>query len=143
MNTAVNERLTSGLRPLRWRWLWLGLGRFGIVLTIALSLLHLPDTGIDIEEGDKYGHALAYFTLVFWYGQLCATRRALHWRALGFLALGGAIEIAQSFTSYRTADWKDMLADALGVALAWGLALSPMRHGLSRLEAWWIARRHR
>lgn len=123
-------------RTLRWLPAWRVLGGFGIVLTIVLSLVQLPDTGIDIEQGDKYGHALAYLALTLWYGQLCATRRALAVRALAFIALGGAIELAQGLTDYRSCDWRDFLADLLGVAL--GFALARTRFGA--MLAWFEAR---
>jgi VanZ family protein len=36
---------------------------------------------------------------------------------LSLVALGGAIEIAQSFTTTRSHEWLDFLADGLGVLL--------------------------
>ena len=41
------------------------------------------------------------------------------------LAYGGMIEVLQSFTPDRMAEWADLLADALGLALGWGVS----RHG--------------
>jgi VanZ family protein len=35
------------------------------------------------------------------------------------LALGGLLELLQSFTAYRSADWADFLADSLGAGLAY------------------------
>ena len=122
-------------RALRWLPAWLALGRLGIVATIALSLVPLPDTGIGIEQGDKYGHALVYFVLTWWYGQLCGPRSALDRRALAFVALGGAIEIAQSFTGYRSCDWRDFLADVLGVAAGYALARTRAANVLAWIEA--------
>ena len=41
------------------------------------------------------------------------------WRVLlGLLAYGVLIEVLQGFTVYRLGDWRDVVADALGVALA-------------------------
>ena len=37
------------------------------------------------------------------------------------LGLGALIEVAQGLTGYRDASWADLAADALGVALGWGL----------------------
>jgi len=34
---------------------------------------------------------------------------------------GGLIEILQSFTPYHLAEWRDLLADVIGVAIGWGL----------------------
>ena len=37
------------------------------------------------------------------------------------LAYGGMIEVLQSFTSNLMAKWSDLMADALGLALGWGV----------------------
>jgi VanZ family protein len=37
------------------------------------------------------------------------------------IGLGALLEVLQSFTRYRSADWADLLADALGVALAYAV----------------------
>ena len=80
--------IANDWHPLRWLATWRALGRLGIVLTIVLSLVRLPDTGIHIDHGDKYEHAFGYLGLMLWYAQLCSTWRALAWRALGLVALG-------------------------------------------------------
>jgi VanZ family protein len=55
---------------------------------------------------------------------LCAavvsTRKATAWVAFILIALGIAIELAQSLTGYRDFEAHDMLADASGVLAAWG-----------------------
>ena len=38
----------------------------------------------------------------------------------GLLAYGALIEVLQSFTPNRSADWRDLVADAVGLALGWG-----------------------
>ena len=38
----------------------------------------------------------------------------------GLLTYGGMIEVLQSFTPDRMAEWADLLADTLGLALGWG-----------------------
>ena len=37
------------------------------------------------------------------------------------LAYGGMIEVLQSFTPDLMAKWSDLMADALGLALGWGV----------------------
>ena len=119
-------------RALRHLPLWLWLGRVAIVAVILLSLLPLPKLVSAPPGGDKIEHAVTYLVLMLWYGQLCADRRSLTLRALGLLALGAAIELGQALTSYRSAEWLDLAADALGVGLGFLLALG--RPGL------WLAR---
>jgi VanZ family protein len=57
--------------------------------------------------------------------------RAARDASLVAVTLGGVLEVLQSFTRYRSADWADLLADALGVALAYavlrGLDLAAVR----------------
>ena len=45
----------------------------------------------------------------------------------GLLLFGGLIEILQSFTTYRLADWTDWLADGIGVTAGYALDLTLRR----------------
>ena len=69
---------------------------------------------------DKAAHSIA-FGLLTVIGLLMSTHR--RWLvALGVLALGIAIEIAQTLMPFgRNGDWRDALADAIGVVLGLGL----------------------
>ena len=40
-------------------------------------------------------------------------------RLLGLLAYGALIEILQSMTPDRSAEWADLFADSLGIAIGW------------------------
>lgn len=88
---------------------------------VYLSLMPSPPD-IDVPQGDKLGHMAAYCLLMFWFCQLYPGRRARIACALGFVAMGIAIEFAQRATGYRSYEELDMLADALGVVLGWILA---------------------
>ena len=108
----------------------------GVVLDVVPALLYcavlfwagliplksLP--GPDFELADKAWHLLAFGGLAgllsrvlrhFGRPVLAAARDA----ALVATALGGLLEVLQSFTSYRSADWADFLADSMGTALAY------------------------
>ena len=74
---------------------------------------------LDAGHGDKLGHFTAYALLMFWFAQLYARRL---WYAIGFIAMGVALEFLQGQTGYRHYDLVDALANALGVAAGWGLA---------------------
>ena len=100
---------------------WVVVGWFGIVLLIYLSPMPNPPE-IPIEQGDKYGHSLAYATLMYWWAQLLPSLRQRLQVAAALVALGIAIEYVQGWTGWRTFDYFDMLADAMGVALGWLLA---------------------
>lgn len=87
------------------------------VLSLCLTppAAHLPSTG-----WDKANHALA-FALLALLGLAAYPARAAR-VLLGLLAFGAAIELLQSLTGYRTAEWLDLLADAVGVAAGWQVA---------------------
>jgi VanZ family protein len=103
--------------------LWLAIGWVLVLLVVYLSLVPAPPT-IDIEQGDKYGHILAFGTLMIWFAQLYAQPAARVAVAVGFVALGIGIEFAQELTTYRSFERADMMADTIGVALGW-LAAPP------------------
>lgn len=76
---------------------------------------------------DKANHALAFAALAF-VGVWALWQRPRQWLLLcvALLAYGGFIEIAQSFTPTREADWHDVVADGVGITLgllvAWPIA---------------------
>ena len=68
-------------RDLHWFKLWSVIGWLLIATVIYLSLTPHP-IEIDVEQGDKIGHALAYFAMMMWFAQLY--QRRLHaWWGLG------------------------------------------------------------
>ncbi len=109
------------------------LGFWALVLGVAvLSLLpgqYLPPQTASIW--DKAQHALAFAALGAW--GLRVYPRQPERVLIGLLAFGGAIELAQSCTTWRLGDWQDWLADAVGLALgsmlAWGLGRYQARKG--------------
>ena len=96
----------------------------GWALVAAIVWLSVTPQVIDtgVEQGDKLGHLLAYGTLMFWF---CVLYRSLRIRALyaaGFIAMGIALEFVQGWLGYRSFEVADMVANATGVALGWGMA---------------------
>jgi VanZ family protein len=101
----------------------IGIGWAMVAAIVWLSLTPAPPS-IDVPQGDKLGHLLGYGTIMFWFGQLYVTRRARVAYALGFAAMGVALELTQRELGYRSYEVFDMYANALGVALGWGAALT-------------------
>lgn len=101
-----------------WRIVWALIGWVMVLLTIYLSLTPKPPPAA-MQIWDKSSHTLGYLVLAYWFAQLHERRLAV---ALGMLALGGGLEIAQGYTGYRQASALDMLANAVGVAVGWLLA---------------------
>lgn len=115
--------------------LWQTLGWI-MVLAIVIGSL-APSRMVEPvlpEWNDKVIHVMAYGIVMFWFGMLDRTlwRQAL-W-ALGFVAMGVAIEFAQRETGYRDFEIADMAADAIGVALGWLLARTPAAGAIEWVE---------
>ena len=126
--------IQRGPAGLRWRVLWLALGWATAAAIVWLSLTPSPFE-IDVEQGDKLGHLAAYGVLMFWFCQLYASRRARVGYALGFIALGIALEFIQRATGYRSFELWDMVADGAGVLIGWLLAAAAGNGLPARLEA--------
>lgn len=81
-----------------------------LVLSLAPPVPQMPTTG-----WDKSNHALGFLMLAVlglqgWPGRALAVLG-------GLLAYGGLIEVLQSFTPDRMAEWADWGADAVGLGL--------------------------
>ena len=87
-----------------------------------IPLKSLP--GPDFELADKMWHLLAFGGLA---GLLSRVLRhfgrsvveSITVAALASASLGGVLELLQSLTPYRSADWADLAADSLGALLAY------------------------
>jgi VanZ family protein len=107
-------------------------GLVAAVLWLALAPSP-PDT---LDTGwDKLNHVLAFGALAF-AGRfaLAPARRAALWDGVALAVLGVAIELLQQLVPTRSAQWQDLLADALGIAaglLAAALAGAALRRARS------------
>ena len=74
-----------------------------------------PDRGRldDLIGGlDKWAHAGTFAALAIWFSGQYRVRS--YWRiAIGLLAFGLLIEACQRMVTYRTAEWHDVVADAV------------------------------
>jgi VanZ family protein len=87
-----------------------------LVLSLVPVAPELPTTG-----WDKSNHFLGFASLAF-LGLPSYPRHRIF--VLGGLILyGGLIEVLQSLTTYRLAEWGDLLADAIGVAIGYYINL--------------------
>jgi VanZ family protein len=89
---------------------------------IWLSLTPSPPTA-GFEASDKAAHFLAYGLLMLWFTLLYSKRVSRLAYAIGFMAMGIGLEFVQGALQYRTYEMFDILADAIGVLLGWGLGL--------------------
>lgn len=99
--------------PLKHSRFWLAAAYALMLLIVGLSLLPgLPST--KTTGFDKLGHMLMYALLAVWF---CGIYRPQRWLPVGvaLAALGGMLEIAQSWTVTRTPEWPDMGANLVGI----------------------------
>jgi len=129
-------QLKDSVRPnppnLRYRRIWLLLA-WGMVVSVVVSSL-IP-VEIDLSGGrDKIAHLLAYGSLSLGFGMLFGGRARQLVIAIAFAAMGVALEFLQGLTDYRTFEIADMIANAIGAVLGWGLAQTPLRNGFEWAE---------
>ncbi len=124
----------SSMRPLRYATLWRGVGWLMLLaITIAMAM-PAPSLDIELENADKWVHVLAFGVLGGWAAQLYPPSPALALRGLGLLAFAAATELMQAIIPWRSADWGDLTADAIGVALGLMLTFGPAGRALLRTE---------
>jgi len=126
--------------PLRYARRWHIAG--GLILLAILAgaiapaiLPWLSDGSGGLPNVDKWMHGIAFALLAIWFtGQYA--RSSYGWIAIMLLAYGLLIELVQTFVPYRTAEWADFAADAIGIGV--GLAIATMATGgwSARAEEW-------
>lgn len=95
-----------------------------------IPLKKLP--GPEFALADKVWHAAAFGGLALLLARLAPYLGKTRWSApaLGAWAAtlsGGMLELLQAFTQYRSADFADFVADALGAGLAYGVLRAAAR----------------
>jgi VanZ family protein len=130
----LKMELPSRLAPVAGiRRAWLILGWALVALIIYLSLTPVP-IQVSMELGDKYEHLLAYAVLMFWFANLYERTAPRVKLAIGFVAMGIALEFVQRWTGYRSFEVADMAAGAAGVAAGWIVAPPRVPSCVARLE---------
>ena len=101
-------------RPLRYRHLWLALGLLGILAVFVVCLLPTVP-GPKFSGADKLEHLLTWFVVTAWFAAL-VERRVYLPLALVMVGLGVGIELAQHWMALgRAGDWRDVVANSMGV----------------------------
>ena len=125
------------MRELQRPRLWLGLWIAMLVVVVVVSLVQPPDLQVRLpRHADKIEHLLAYAALAFAGLQLFASRPALVAVACGLVTLGIGLEVAQGLLvpAVRSMDWRDAVANSLGVAFGLAPARTRMAVLLQRWE---------
>lgn len=127
-------RRVEGSSEFQHFWLWVVIGWALIVLVIYLSLTANPPEILEFAFADKLKHMLAYSVLMGWFGQLYSSaKHQLVWVAV-FCLLGVMMEFGQDWGGQRTFDVADMLANSIGVVLAWWLVKNWLAGSLLRVD---------
>lgn len=121
-------------QSLRYWPLWAVVGWMLVGVVVYLSLTPKPPELPGPLAWDKLDHLVAYGTLMGWFAQLYRTRRAHGVFAIAFILLGVTLEFLQQAGGQRTPEAADMLANSLGVLLAWRLACTRFALLLSMVE---------
>lgn len=125
------------------RKVWLTLGWLWVAVVFYLSLMPHPPQPLSFNGVDKLEHAFAYAMLMVWFCQLYVERGMRIRLCLAFVAMGIGIEVLQGMGGVRYFEYADMLANATGVLLGWGLAQTALGRVLSVLEQMAVMRGHR
>ncbi|MFZ4481047.1 MAG: VanZ family protein [Rhodoferax sp.] len=108
-----------------WQWAFVACALAVLMLALIPSPPRMLSTG-----WDKSNHMLAFASLGA-LGLLAFPQR-LTAVVLCVLCYGALIEVLQSFTPNRSAEWLDLLADAAGIVLGW--AITGLMGRLTRLR---------
>lgn len=122
------------MRPLRHQRLWRAIGWTMLALVTLAMAIPTPQVDVPVDYADKWVHVVAFFILAAWTAQLHPPSPALWWRGLALVAYGIGTEAMQALLPWRSADWADVMANALGVGLGLAVAWSPLGRALQRLE---------
>ena len=97
--------------------------------------MHSPPN-INVPDGDKYGHLLAYAGTMWWWAQLWRAWRKRLRLAAALTLMGVVIEFVQGATGWRTFDVMDMVANGVGVLMGWVLVATPLGKLMGIIEKW-------
>ena len=93
---------------------WLTVGVVTVLALMPAEHLQFPA----LDWWDKGQHAIAFLILTAWALWL---RPQTQFRVvLGMLVYGAGLELAQWLVGWRYAEWADLLADTVGIGMAWG-----------------------
>ena len=89
-----------------------------LIAVAILSMVSVPAQQI-FDWQDKFHHVLAYGALFLLLTRAYGQKYGFWRLAIGLALFGLAIEVSQSFTTYRQAELWDLAANLGGILLAW------------------------
>jgi len=121
---------------LKYKSLWILVGLSMLVFIVYSSLVSDPlSIDMGFEWQDKVLHAVGYFGLMGWFIQIYHEPKTRYILAAIFIAMGIGLEFLQELGGVRYYEVSDMLANTLGVLIAWALVKTPFPKLLSWFES--------
>ena len=127
--------------PLRYEKRWRVGGIILLLAVLAATIMpsiwwpHFPHSRL--LSMDKWLHLFTFLILALWFSGQYA--RNSYWRlGAGLIAFGLLIEAGQAMLSYRSAEWADLVADILGIAIGLTIAAAGLGGWSLRFEQWLV-----
>ncbi len=124
------------MQPLRYARAWLVAGAILLVFGL-LSALSPVQSLMPVSMNDKLVHALGFLFFMLWFGGVFQVRFAPA-LVVGLASYGILIEVLQSFTPTRQAEFPDLVADLAGILLGWALSAAGFSRWCATLESWLV-----
>ncbi|WP_455199578.1 VanZ family protein [Kaarinaea lacus] len=114
--------------------IWKAIGYLILVALLYFSLVDNPPVSMHYRYADKFGHLLAYGTLMAWFSQLYTGTGQRIILAVIFCLMGILLEYFQDWGGHRYFEVADMLANTLGILLGWWLSSRYCENCLLKLD---------
>jgi len=121
------------MHNLKYKNQWLLIG-YGLIAFVVYQTLTANPMTAGVEISDKILHVFGYFVLMGWFVQICHQPKQKFYWALFFVAMGISMEFLQGWSGVRFFEVNDMLANGLGVLLAWGASFTKFSESIFTFE---------
>jgi len=118
---------------LSYKKLWLIIG-YSLILFVIYETLTSDPVSIGIPFSDKYMHTVGYFVLMGWFVQIYHQKKQRIFWGVFFITMGISLEFLQDWGGVRYFEVNDMLANSLGVVIAWLLSNTVFSNSLFIFE---------
>ena len=118
---------------LHYKKLWLVVGYSLIAFVVFQTLTERP-ISVGMHLSDKYLHTIGYFVMMGWFVQIYHHKKSKLFWAVFFIGMGISLEFLQGWSGVRFFEVNDMLANGLGVVIAWLLSYSWFTIILSQVD---------
>jgi VanZ family protein len=122
--------------PLRYSRYWLAAGCVLLALGLASALSPISSR-IPLTLNDKLLHVGGFLFFMVWFGGIFKARW-LPYVVVALSAYGLLIELLQSFTPTRQAEFLDLIADVTGVLSGWAVTVAGASLWCTKVESWFV-----